>query len=126
MSTILIVEDIDLNRRLIRTLLEREGHAVIEAEDAETGIAVARERSPDLILMDIGLPGMDGLEATRILKDDTETRDIPVVAVTAHVLDEERRKCIQAGCAGFIGKPFDTLAFAPGLQRYLTDTSPST
>ncbi len=105
MATILIIEDNDSNLRLARLLLESASHEVLAATDAEAGLTVARTKHPDLILMDIQLPGMDGLEATRLLKLDEATRSIPVIAVTALAMkgDEERIRAV--GCDGYIAKP---------------------
>jgi len=105
MATILIIEDNDSNLRLARLLLESAAHEVLAATDAEAGLTVARTQHPDLILMDIQLPGMDGLEATRLLKLDEATRSIPVIAVTALAMkgDEERIRAV--GCDGYIAKP---------------------
>lgn len=105
MATILIIEDNDSNLRLARLLLESASHEVLAATDAEAGLTVARTKRPDLILMDIQLPGMDGLEATRLLKLDEATRSIPVIAVTALAMkgDEERIRAV--GCDGYIAKP---------------------
>ena len=105
MARILIVEDNATNRRLAVLILETAGHTVLSAADAEAGLTVAREERPDLILMDIQLPGMDGLEATALLKGDDATRAIPVIALTALAMigDEERIRA--AGCDGYVAKP---------------------
>ena len=105
MARILIVEDNATNRRLAVLILETAGYTVLSAADAEAGLTVAREERPDLILMDIQLPGMDGLEATALLKGDDATRAIPVIALTALAMigDEERIRA--AGCDGYVAKP---------------------
>jgi two-component system, cell cycle response regulator DivK len=107
MSTILIVEDNPANLKLATTVLEHSGYQVLHAENATDGIATARQCKPDLILMDIQLPGMDGLEATRILKADPETTGIPIVALTAFAMKGDEARILAAGCNGYIAKPFD-------------------
>jgi two-component system cell cycle response regulator DivK len=105
MATILIVEDNPANMKLARFLLDKAGHHVIEAGDAETGIALARNAHPDLILMDIQLPGMDGLEAARLLKSNSDTHDIKIYAFTGLAMKGDREKIHDAGCDGYITKP---------------------
>lgn len=105
MGRILVIEDNPANMELALLLLEKAGHSVLSATDAESGLALARTELPDLILMDIQLPGMDGLEATGLLKQHPSTRAIPVIALTALAMkgDEERSRA--AGCDGYISKP---------------------
>ncbi|MBT0623408.1 MULTISPECIES: response regulator [Pseudomonas] len=105
MAEILIVEDNEANMRLARLLLVNAGHSVLWAADAETGLTLAREKQPALILMDIQLPGMDGLAATRLLKQDPGTAHIPVIALTAMAMKEDREKTRLAGCDAYIIKP---------------------
>jgi len=105
MGTILIVEDNPSNMTLAKFLLEQAGHTVLAATDAEAGIRIARDSKPDLILMDIQLPGMDGLQATALLKQDEATRAIPVVALTALAMKGDEERILAAGCDGYIGKP---------------------
>jgi two-component system cell cycle response regulator DivK len=107
MSTILIVEDNPDNRKLAGTILEFAGYQVLQADDAVAGMALARSRQPALILMDIQLPGMDGLTATRLLKGDPQTRAIPVLAVTAFAMRGDEERILAAGCDGYLAKPFD-------------------
>lgn len=105
MARILLIDDTPGNRKLARYILVAAGHEVLEAEDAERGIALARETRPDLVLMDIQLPGMDGLTAARILKDDPATRGTAIHAYTALLPDEaEARRIRDAGCGGHIRK----------------------
>ena len=104
---ILVVEDDDMNRDMITQRLELRGHLVVEAVDGLRGIASAREESPDLILMDVNLPELDGWEATRRLKADPETSGIPIIALTAHALVGDREKALLAGCDDYDTKPVD-------------------
>ena len=107
MASILIVEDNATNMKLSTFLLESAGYTVIDATNAETGLTLAREEHPDLILMDIQLPGMDGLQATALLKADDATRDIPVIALTALAMKGDEERILAAGCDGYIAKPLD-------------------
>ena len=105
MGKILIIEDNPANLTLTEYLVQFVGHTVISATDAEAGLAMARAEQPDLILMDIQLPGMDGLEATGLLKSDEATRAIPVIALTALVMKGDEERIRAAGCDGYIAKP---------------------
>jgi two-component system cell cycle response regulator DivK len=105
MAKILIVEDNPANMTLAIFLLESAGHSVISATDAEVGLTLARDQQPDLILMDIQLPGMDGLEATALLKGDGATRAIPVIALTALAMKGDEERIRASGCDGYIAKP---------------------
>jgi two-component system cell cycle response regulator DivK len=103
--TIAVVEDNPSNMKLIVLILQRAGYAVLEACDADCGLAIIRERQPDLVLMDMHIPGTDGMEATRVLKQDTATRHIPVVALTARAMEGDRETMLAAGCDGYVSKP---------------------
>jgi two-component system, cell cycle response regulator DivK len=105
MARVLVVEDNPANMALAIFLLESAGHSVISAVDAEAGLALARDRQPQLILMDIQLPGMDGLEATQLLKLEDATRGIPVIALTALAMKGDEERIRAAGCDGYIAKP---------------------
>src|SRR5690606_24846489 len=105
MKRVLVVEDNPANMTLVTTILRRFGYEVLQAGDAPEGLAQAREEHPDLVLMDMQLPGMDGLEATRRLKADPETRDIPVVALTAQAMKGDEERIREAGCDGYLAKP---------------------
>ena len=118
-KTILVIEDNELNMKLVRSLLEIGKYRALEAEDAERGIQLAREKHPDLILMDIQLPGMDGLTATRILKADTAVKDIAIVALTSHAMDGDDKKALEAGCDGYVTKPIDTKNFLDTIGQFL-------
>lgn len=105
MVRILCVEDNPQNMRLVRKILNHQGYAVLEAEDGRTGVRLAKEERPDLILMDINLPDIDGLEATGIIKGDEELKSIPIVALTANAMYGDEERCLAAGCDGYISKP---------------------
>jgi len=105
MAVVLVVEDNPTNMTLTLFLLKGAGYSVLSAVDAEAGLKIAQEVHPDLILMDIQLPGMDGLEATFRLKRDDATRDIPVIALTALAMKGDEERILAAGCDGYIGKP---------------------
>jgi two-component system, cell cycle response regulator DivK len=111
MATVLIVEDNPTNMTLAVFLLESAGHTVISARDAEAGLALARDQQPNLILMDIQLPGMDGLEATALLKSNDATRAIPVIALTALAMRGDEARILAAGCDGYIAKPMQYQEF---------------
>lgn len=121
MACILVVEDNAANMKLAVFLLEQAGHEVLQATDAEAGIRLARERLPQLILMDVQLPGMDGLTATRLLKADAATRAIKVVALTALAMGGDEEKIRAAGCDGYIAKPIRYQAFLQVVGKMLTE-----
>ena len=118
-ETILVIEDNELNMKLVRSLLKMGNYDVIEAIDAEKGMQLARKNHPDLILMDIQLPGMDGLSATKILKADPSLREIPIVALTSHAMEGDDKRALSAGCDGYIAKPIDTKTFLTTIGQYL-------
>jgi CheY-like chemotaxis protein len=107
MSTILIVEDNELNRDMLSRRLQRRGYAVLLAVDGEDGLDVARANAPDLVLMDMSLPTVDGWEATRRMKSDDLLRHIPVIALTAHAMANDRDKALAAGCDDYDTKPIE-------------------
>jgi two-component system cell cycle response regulator DivK len=119
MAKILVVEDNPANARLAEFLLRKAGHEVLAAEEAATGIALAREKQPDLVLMDIQLPGMDGLEATRQLKADPATSKIPVLALTALAMKGDAERILAAGCNGYLAKPYGHDQFLKAVQAAL-------
>ena len=110
-EVILVVEDNEVNRRLAEFLLRSRGYLVREAATASEAFDMLKTERPDLIVMDIQLPGMDGLEATRKLKQDPAMRDIPVIAVTSYAMAGDRERALAAGCIGFITKPIDKVTF---------------
>jgi CheY-like chemotaxis protein len=110
-KNILLVEDNEVNRRLAGFLLRSQGYQVREATTALAAFEMLETERPDLIVMDIQLPGIDGLEATRKLKEQPETADIPVIAVTSYAMKGDREKALAAGCAGYVTKPIDKNIF---------------
>ncbi len=116
---ILLVEDNEDNQTVYRTILEHVGYEVIEAMDGETGVRLARERKPDLILMDVSIPIMDGWEATRILKGDDTTRAIPIIALTAHALASDRARAKEVGCDGYLAKPVEPRRVVEEVEKML-------
>jgi two-component system cell cycle response regulator DivK len=128
MAKILVVEDNPDNMLLTVMLLESVGHDVLSAVDAEAGLTLARAEQPDLILMDIQLPGMDGLEATALLKADPLTRAVPVIALTALAMKGDEERIRAAGCDGYIAKPIgiqDFLASVAAQMARLDASSPA-
>ncbi len=123
---ILVIEDTPVNMELVTDLLEVAGYQIIQAEIAETGIEMARAEAPDLILMDIGLPGMDGLTATGILKQDQLTKDIPIIALTSHAMKDDEERIMAAGCDGYITKPIDTREFPKTVAGFIGSTGEMT
>ena len=107
MAKLLIVEDNEMNRDMLTRRLERKGFTIVVAVDGAEGIAMVRAESPDLILMDMSLPVLDGWEATRQLKAAPETRTIPIIALTAHAMETDREKALQAGCDEYDSKPIE-------------------
>jgi CheY-like chemotaxis protein len=120
---ILLVEDNEVNRRLAGFLLRSHGYQVREATTALAAFEMLETDRPDLIVMDIQLPGMDGLEATRKLKEEPATADIPVIAVTSYAMKGDREKALAAGCAGYVTKPIDKKIFIQEIVAQLGDKS---
>ena len=119
MSLILIVEDNEKNLKLVRDILQVKGYATIEAVTAEDGIRLAMEHKPDLVLMDIQLPGMNGIEALKVLRADADLAAIPVIAVTASVMQQDRNLITQAGFDGYLGKPLNLTEFLEAVRAML-------
>jgi two-component system, cell cycle response regulator DivK len=116
---VLLIEDNPMNMELATDLLETAGFEVLKADRAENGITIALAQQPEIILMDIALPGMDGLEATRRLKRDARTAWIPIVALTASAMRGDDSKARLAGCCGYIAKPIDTRRFAKTVAEFM-------
>ena len=117
-KSILVIEDTADNRQILNDLLTAAGYAMLEAEDGERGVALAASARPDLILMDVQLPNIDGYEATRRIRLNPDTRHIPIIAVTSYALSGEEAKAADAGCDGYVAKPFSpraVLAMVRGL-----------
>jgi CheY-like chemotaxis protein len=116
---ILVVEDNLLNLELVTDLLEAAGFTVYPAHTAEEGFKAARELSPDLVLMDLSLPGLDGLVITRALRNDPATRHLAIIAVTAHAMKGDEALALHAGCDGYLAKPIDTRTFAAKVTAFI-------
>ena len=124
MSLILIVEDNDKNLKLVRDVLQAKGYETVEATCAEDGLVLARERRPDLVLMDIQLPGMNGIDALGVLRADASTQAIPVAAVTASVMQQDRRQITEAGFDAYISKPINLKEFLAAVAELLVRKAP--
>ena len=125
MAKILIVEDNPMNRDMLSRRLMRSGYTVVMAGDGKQGIASAHTEVPDVILMDMSLPEIDGWEATRRLKSDVTTRRIPVIALTAHAMSSDRQRCMEAGCDDYDTKPVDYQRLTGKIQAALKTGAPS-
>ena len=129
-QTILLVEDNEDNRIIYSTVLRHLGYEVVEALDGVEAVAQARSRQPDLILMDISIPELDGWEATRILRADATTRHIPIVALTAHALSDDRERAQAVGFTAYLAKPIEPRAVVAEVQRWIgkngSDAKPAT
>jgi CheY-like chemotaxis protein len=121
MPKILLVEDNEMNRDMLSRRLERQGYSVITAIDGEQGRNMGVSESPDLILMDIGLPDMDGWEVTRLLKMDEKARRIPIIALTAHALVTDREKAFEAGCDDYDTKPVDFARLSEKIKKLIAE-----
>lgn len=118
-KSVLIVEDNELNMKLFNDLLQANGYRTLQTKDGREAVDIARANRPDLILMDIQLPEISGLEITRILKDDPELRGIPVIAVTAFAMKGDEEKIREGGCEGYIAKPISVANFLQTVARFL-------
>lgn len=116
---ILLVEDNPMNRRVVQFILKSQGYIVLEAKHGLEALELVKVHLPDLILMDLQLPGMDGFTTTRIIKEDATTKDIPVVALTAYAMRGDAERAVEAGCDGYITKPIDADEFPKLVASYL-------
>ena len=122
MKRILVVEDNETNLYLIRFMLQKSGYEVIEAMEGQTGVELAAKEKPDLILMDIQLPSIDGLEATKRIRASEADSEIPIVALTSYAMVGDREKALAAGCTGYIEKPISPDTFIAEMEKYLMNT----
>ena len=117
--TALLFEDDPLSMKLTETVLKRSDYTVLIAQNAEDGMRIARKSPPDFILMDIHMPGMDGLKLTRRIKSDIELKDIPIVAISGAVMQEDKEGALAAGCVGYIAKPIDVHSFVETIEKLI-------
>lgn len=119
MARVLIIDDNAVNLKLVAYLVKAQGYEVDTAIDAESALGALQVKKPDVILMDLQLPGVDGLELTRRIKADPATRDVPIIAVTAYAMKGDREKAIEAGCDDYVTKPIDTRALPGVIARHV-------
>jgi CheY-like chemotaxis protein len=119
MKRILVIEDNETNMYLIGFILRKNGHEVVEARSGEEGVELAIKDKPDLVLMDIQLPGIDGLEATRRIREFKADSEVPVIALTSYAMTGDREKSLAAGCTGYIEKPINPDTFMSEIEEYL-------
>ncbi|MEO7457494.1 MAG: response regulator [Gemmatimonadaceae bacterium] len=122
-KTVLLVEDNEDNRIIYSTVLRHVGYDVVEAEDGLQAIELARSLKPDVILMDISIPNLDGWEATRILRQDPATKNTPIIALTAHALPDDRDRAAQVGFTAYLAKPVEPRTVVAEVKRWLGDTA---
>ncbi len=120
--TVLYIEDNEYNRKIVRQLLTRTPYELIEALDGEAGVALAQEKLPQLILMDVQLPKMSGLDATRVLKADARTRHIPIIVITSFALSGDREKAAAAGADSYLAKPYSPRELLDLVNKYLAES----
>jgi two-component system, cell cycle response regulator DivK len=120
-ATILVIEDNERNMYLVTFILEKSGYRVVQAQDGQTGIALAHQINPDLILLDIQLPVMDGYAVARELTKNGALHDFPIVAVTSYAMVGDRERVLAAGCVGYIEKPINPATFMAEIEQYLSD-----
>lgn len=120
-QTILCIEDNEYNRKIVRKLLSRTSYRLIEAVDGESGVAQAQQEVPDLILMDVQLPKMSGLDATRVLKTDPRTGHIPIIVITSFALSGDQEKALAAGASSYLAKPYSPRELLALVRQYLPE-----
>lgn len=118
-KNVMVVEDNEKNRKLMRVVLNAKGYNVIEATTGEEALNLLKEQTPDIILMDIQLPGIDGLTLIRQIKADASKKDIPIIAVTAHAMKGDEQKIMDSGCDAYVSKPIDTRELPVTVEKYL-------
>jgi two-component system cell cycle response regulator DivK len=116
---ILVVDDHEDNRQILRVLLASAGYVMIEAQNGETALAAALSERPDLILMDIQLPDLDGYEVTRRIKSNPRSHDVPIIAVTSYALSDDEQKALAAGCIAYVAKPYSPMQLLAKIKKYL-------
>ena len=119
MKKVLVIEDNETNLYLMRTILQKLGFQVIEAQDGASGVELARDEKPDLILMDIQLPVMDGFEATKKIRTIKEMKNIPIIAITSYAMVGDKERILNAGCTAYIEKPIEPRSFIEELKKYV-------
>lgn len=119
MKRILVVEDNQTNMYLVGFILRKSGHEVIEARTGEEGVELAIKEKSDLVIMDLQLPGIDGLEATKRIRVSEANGELPIIALTSHVMAGDKEKALKAGCTGYIEKPIDPESFMAEIEKYL-------
>ena len=119
--TILLIEDNEYNRKIVRKLLSRSSYRLVEAFDGEAGVALAIGELPDLILMDVQLPKMSGLDATRVLRADVRTTHIPIVVITSFALSGDRERAAEAGASGYLAKPYSPSELLALVRKFLPE-----
>ncbi|HAR46652.1 MAG: two-component system response regulator [Nitrospirae bacterium GWC2_57_13] len=124
MKKVLIVEDNKDNLRLITYALQHAGYEVVPAETGEDGVLAAGQETPDFIIMDINLPGMDGIETTRRIREMQSTAEVPIIAITSYAMAGDRERILDAGCDGYLEKPIDPIRIVAQIEQMLTRRSP--
>jgi two-component system cell cycle response regulator DivK len=125
-ETILIIEDNEINLRLEKAVLKNQGYNLLTALDAEQALLILKNNKPHLILMDLQLPGINGLQLTKILKENHQTKNIPIIALTAYAMKGDKELAEAAGCNGYISKPIDTRQFPKDISNFLLQLSETT
>ncbi len=119
MKKVLVIEDNETNLYLMRFMLNNMGYIVLEAKDGITGVDLAKKGRPDLILMDIQLPTLDGYATTKLIREDETLKDIPIIAVTSYAMAGDKEKAMEAGCSAYVEKPINPVSFMQMLEQYL-------